>query len=95
MFKHLDSQQTDKIKDAMFLVEHETDDVVIKEGVRGHLLKGRCHLKVCKHHLYTSLDAIGKVDRHPMCVSLSRLDTKLSKRLMFPTQVTVDNLQWL
>lgn len=33
MFKHLDSQQTDQVKDAMFLVEHEPDDVVIREGV--------------------------------------------------------------
>ncbi len=33
MFKHLDSQQTDQVKDAMFLVEHEPDDVVIREGM--------------------------------------------------------------
>lgn len=32
MFKHLDATQTDKVKDAMFLVEHEPDDVVIQEG---------------------------------------------------------------
>lgn len=32
MFKHLDSLQTDQVKDAMFLVEHEPDDVVIREG---------------------------------------------------------------
>ena len=32
MFKHLDSLQTDQVKDTMFLVEHEPDDVVIREG---------------------------------------------------------------
>lgn len=35
MFKHLDLQQTNKVKDAMFLVEHEPDDVVIREGMGG------------------------------------------------------------
>ena len=34
MFKHLDSHQTDKVKDAMFLVEHEPGNVVIREGAR-------------------------------------------------------------
>lgn len=32
MFKHLDSLQTDQVKDTMFLVEHEPNDVVIREG---------------------------------------------------------------
>ncbi|CAM9389879.1 unnamed protein product [Ascophyllum nodosum] len=35
MFKHLDSHQTDKVKDAMFLVEHEPGNVVIREGDAG------------------------------------------------------------
>ncbi|CAM9501360.1 unnamed protein product [Ectocarpus sp. 13 AM-2016] len=35
LFKHLDSQQTDQVKDAMFLVQHEPDDVVIREGDAG------------------------------------------------------------
>ena len=33
MFKHLDLLQTGQVKDAMFLVEHEPGDVVIREGV--------------------------------------------------------------
>lgn len=39
MFKHLDLQQTNKVKDSMFLVEHEPGDVVIREGV-SCLVKG-------------------------------------------------------
>eukprot|EP00904_Undaria_pinnatifida_P003555 jgi/Undpi1/131/HiC_scaffold_1.g00131.m1 len=35
MFKHLDVHQTDQVKDAMFLVEHEPGDVVIREGDAG------------------------------------------------------------
>lgn len=33
MFKHLDLLQTGQVKDAMFLVEHEPGDVVIREGM--------------------------------------------------------------
>ena len=33
MFKHLDLLQTSQVKDAMFLVEHEPGDVVIREGM--------------------------------------------------------------
>lgn len=32
MFKHLDVQQSNKVKDAMFLVEHKPGDVVIRAG---------------------------------------------------------------
>lgn len=39
MFKHLDSLQTDQVKDTMFLVEHEPDDVVIREGTRQDSMK--------------------------------------------------------
>jgi hypothetical protein len=32
MFKHLDKGQTTKVKDAMFLVDKNPGDVIIKEG---------------------------------------------------------------
>ncbi|CAM9335494.1 unnamed protein product, partial [Sphacelaria rigidula] len=35
MFMHLDKQQTNQVKDAMFLVEHQPGDVVIRAGDAG------------------------------------------------------------
>lgn len=52
MFKHLDSQQTEQVMDAMFLVEREPDDIVIREGMsqcflmmlnwEGNLIRSDC-----------------------------------------------------
>lgn len=75
MFKHLDSQQTDQVKDAMFLVEHEPDDVVIREGV------SRCSIylaepKDCKYSSKGPSPRVGHEFTHvslthiPSCILL-------------------------
>ncbi|CAM9396192.1 unnamed protein product [Hapterophycus canaliculatus] len=63
MFKHLDSQQTDQVKDAMFLVEHEPDDVVIREGDAGDnfyvIDEGTFNVYIKKEGVETKVKSMG------------------------------------
>eukprot|EP00752_Nemacystus_decipiens_P010119 g9019.t1 len=63
MFKHLDSLQTDQVKDTMFLVEHEPDDVVIREGDAGDnfyvIDEGTFNVYIKKEGVETKVKSMG------------------------------------
>jgi hypothetical protein len=62
MFKHLDKGQTTKVKDAMFLVDKNPGDVIIKEGNCNSniAIAVACHILYCLWALCVYFKAQGR-----------------------------------